>query len=429
MKALVVIAEGMDPTLMASEMADGALPWFKQLRERGRHRDLDCGPVPYEPSNLATAFAGVNPGAHGCFSYWSAHSSGEMPRILDATDVRAARLWEWDEMKDLRISVVNVQLTHPPAPLNGTLISYPMNNSMNTTYPRRLLSDLQRQGVRYAHDVSLFYTGQPFDQFAKDAFRIAAGQLDTAMALAADVDVMVVNLTLPDRLSHFLWYELDSTDQTQRPHILRAYDFVDEACRRLESLQPDAMLVFSEIGFGKLDGFFSIDRHLQQAGLQVLDDNGQVDVQRSLAMETVQGSHGVMLCADLCGTGQASQASIDRVRDFLLQIRFDDGRPAIADVRHREEVYHGAFTHLAPTLVVRPADEKRPPLGDPRWATHVRRTSQSGWHRDKGFVVLASGHALHPERGPVQLQQIAPTIAQLAGRDPARQCEMAGLLQ
>ena len=59
MKALVVIAEGMDPTLMASEMADGALPWFKQLRERGRHRDLDCGPVPYEPSNLATAFAGV----------------------------------------------------------------------------------------------------------------------------------------------------------------------------------------------------------------------------------------------------------------------------------------------------------------------------------------------------------------------------------
>ena len=34
MKALVVIAEGMDPTLMASEMADGALPWFKQLRER-----------------------------------------------------------------------------------------------------------------------------------------------------------------------------------------------------------------------------------------------------------------------------------------------------------------------------------------------------------------------------------------------------------
>jgi predicted AlkP superfamily phosphohydrolase/phosphomutase len=419
----------MDPVLMASEMANGSLPWFKALRDRDRYRSLDCGPVPYEPSNLATAFSGVNPGVHGCFSYWSAHSGGEIPRILDASDVRASRLWEWDEMKGVRVSVVNVQLTHPPAPVNGTLISYPMNNSMNTTYPRRLLSDLQRQGVRYAHDVSLFYTGQPFEEFAKDAFRIAAAQLDTAMALAPDADVMIVNLTLPDRLSHFLWYELDAAEQRARPHILQAYDFVDDACRRLETLGAESMLVFSEIGFGKLDGFFSIDRYLQQEGLQFLDENGQVDLQRSVAMETAQGSHGVMLCADLGGTGQATQASIDQVREFLLQIRFDDGQPALAEVRHRDELYRGPFTHLGPTLVVRPADEKRPPLGDPRWAKHVRRTSQSGWHRDQGFIALAGGPSLRPHSGSVELQQIAPTIAQLAGREPARQCEMGGFLQ
>ena len=36
-------------------------------------------------------------------------------------------------------------------------------------------------------------------------------------------------------------------------------------------------------------------------------------------METAQGSHGVMLCADLGGTGQATQASIEQVREFLLE--------------------------------------------------------------------------------------------------------------
>ena len=83
MKALIIIAEGMDPLVLEQEVAKGNLPWFSNYLQRQRYRRLDCGPVPYEPSNLATAFTGVNPGQHGCFSYWSAHSSGEMPRVLE----------------------------------------------------------------------------------------------------------------------------------------------------------------------------------------------------------------------------------------------------------------------------------------------------------------------------------------------------------
>ena len=430
MKALVIIVEGMDPLVLRQQVDQGHLPWFAQQMQRQRYRPLDCGPVPYEPSNLATAFTGVNPGQHGCFSYWSAHSSGEMPRVLVTDDVRRQRVWEWAELSDLRFNVVNVQLTHPPKPLNGSLITYPMQYSLNTSHPRNLLSELHRKGVRYAHDVTLFYRGEPFEEFARNAWRIASAQLDTAMELAQDTDVMIVNLTLVDRLSHFLWYELkNATADGPRPAVLRGYDFIDEACRKLQALQPETTLVFSEIGFGELDGFFSIDRHLQRAGLQVLDADGQIDLARSVAMETVQGSHGVMLCRDLGNDGKASAPEIDMVRQFLGEIRFDDGSPALAAVRHRDELYRGEFSHLAPTLVVRPADEKRPPLGELRWATHVRRTSQSGWHRDKGFVIVDSPHAFAAPDDTAQLQQIAPTIAHLLDRPAAAQCEMASLLQ
>lgn len=423
MKTLIVIAEGMDPLVLESEVAKGRLPWFSQRLGAHSYRHLNCGPVPYEPSNLATAFSGVNPGRHGCFSYWSAHSSGEIPRILETTDVMAPRLWEWPEMAGQRFAVVNVQLTHPPRPLNGTLITYPMHNSMNTSHPRSLLRDLNAQGVRYAHDVSLFYTGQPFDEFAAQAFRIAEHQLDSAMALAQEADVMIVNLTLADRLSHFMWYEMLESEPAQRPQILRAYDFIDRACARLQSLAPESMLVFSEMGFGELAGFFSIDQHLRAAGLQVLDEQGQVDLKRSVALETVQGSHGVMLCADLCNEGHASAAQRQAVMQCLSDIRFADGQPALASVRAREEVYQGPHTHLAPSLIVTPADPKRPPLGDPRWANHVRRTAQSGWHRDCGFVLL-DGARIKAAPGPLQLQQIAPTIAGLSGCQAAAQCEM-----
>ncbi|BAQ75373.1 hypothetical protein MmcP [Pseudomonas sp. Os17] len=425
MKTLIVIAEGMDPQVLESEVAKGRLPWFSQRLGAKTYRHLDCGPVPYEPSNLATAFSGVNPGRHGCFSYWSAHSSGEIPRILEATDVMASRLWEWPEMADLRFAVVNVQLTHPPRPLNGTLITYPMQNSMNTSHPRSLLRDLNAQGVRYAHDVSLFYTGQPFEEFAAQAMRIAEHQLDSAMALGAEADVMIVNLTLADRLSHFMWYEMLDPEPARRPQILQAYDFIDRACARLQTLAPESMLVFSEMGFGELKGFFSINQHLQAAGLQVLDPQGQVDLQRSVALETVQGSHGVMLCRDLCNEGRASDAERQAVMQCLEAMRFADGQPALAVVRPREAVYQGPYSHLAPSLIVTPADARRPPLGDPRWASHVRRTAQSGWHRECGFVLL-DGAWIDAAPGPLQLQQIAPTIAGLSGCQASDQCEMPG---
>ena len=406
------------------------MPWFAQQVQRQNYRQLDCGPVPYEPSNLATAFTGVNPGKHGCFSYWSSHSTGEMPRVLVTDDVQCQRVWEWDELSDLRFNVVNVQVTHPPKPLNGSLITYPMGLSLNTSYPRKLLSDLHIKGIRYAHDVTLFYRGESFEDFTNEAFKIANAQLETALELAKDTDVMIINLTLIDRLSHFLWYELNKgTESDVRPAVLRGYDFIDDACHRLQALQPESTMVFSEIGFGQLDGFFSIDLHLQRAGLQVLDADGQIDLTKSVAMETVQGSHGVMLCKDLCNQGEASTDEIEMVREFLKSIRFDDGTLALSAVHHRDELYHGKFTHLAPPFVVKPADEKRPPLGELRWANHVRRTAQAGWHRDKGFVIVDSVHSFASLDGPAQLQQIAPTIAHFLNRPAASQCEMSSLLR
>ncbi|UXH76106.1 alkaline phosphatase family protein [Roseateles amylovorans] len=428
MKALIVIAEGMDPTVLTREVAAGRLPWFgEQMRQR-RYAPMDCGPVPYEPVNLATAFSGMNPGRHGCFSYWSAHSAGEMPRVLVTDDVQVPRVWEWESLSDLRFSVVNVQLTHPPKPLNGRLISYPMQYTMNASHPRSLLSDLLREGVRYAHDVTLFYRGESFDEFAAQAWRVAAAQLQAAQALARDTDVMIVNLTLIDRVSHFLWYEMRDPAPPQRPTVLRAYDFVDQACRALQALGAETTMVFSEMGFGELDGFVSIDDLLLQAGLQHRDADGQVDLARSLAMETVQGSHGVMLCRDLCNTGRATAAEIDTVRQALAALRFPNGQPVIGSVHHRDELYTGPFRHLAPSLVIKPADERRPPLGERRWATHVRRTAQSGWHRDRGFMVLDAPGAELPQGQPVQLQQIAPTIAEMLGREAPAGCERPSLM-
>jgi predicted AlkP superfamily phosphohydrolase/phosphomutase len=427
MKTLVIIVEGMDAVVMHDEIAKGHLPWFADQIERKNYRPLSCGPVPYEPTNLATAFAGVNPGQHGCFSYWASHAGTEMPKILDADDVKAKRVWEWDEMADLAINVVNVQLTHPPKPINGKMISYLMNNSLNASYPRNLLYKMSKDGIRYAHDVSLFYHGEPFEDFGKMAFQIAEYQLQAAIELSKETEIMIVNLTLIDRVSHFLWYELQNDDPANRPFVLAAYDFVDDACRRLQALGAENTLVFSETGFGELTHFVSINDYLEQAGLLTKTADDRIDLDKSVAMEAVQGTHGIMLLSDLYNEGSATYSEIADVTSCLTEATFEDGTPVLSNVRHREDVYSGDHVNLAATLIVEPEDPKRPPLGDPRWAEHVRRHAQSAWHRTSGLVVLDGTERISPQMKVAELEQIAPTISLLSGRDPAKQCEKEAL--
>lgn len=433
LKHLIAVAEGVEPTVLRREMDAGRLPWFSKIAQEGRWWDMDCGPVPYEPTNLASAFSGQGPGEHGCFSYWAIRDGGNKPRVLETPDVKVKRFWEWPELQDVRVSVINVQLTHPPQPLNGNLITYPMLATLRACYPNDLLGRLSRNGVRYAHDVTVFYKGQDLDSFAAEAQRAANYQLDTALALADDCDVMVFNFTLPDRLSHFLWHELEQPEHewTRRPHILQAYDFVDQACARLSEKVTGSTMVFSEIGFGGIDGFVSIDKLLQNVGLQYLDEDGGVDLQRSLAFEAVQGSHGIILAQGMRNGGSIARnpGDFDVVREALLGFKFEDGTPVLAAANHRDDVYTGPWRHLGPDIIIKPTDPRRPPLGDPRWADHVLRNDQSGWHRDQGFVMVSGPTAsrfLNVEK--VSLESIAPTIARLMGRDVPSVCAAPSLV-
>lgn len=432
-KLVIAIAEGVEIDLLRREVARGSLPWWKRALSSGGAFALDCGPVPYEPSNLATAFSGVGPGCHGCFSYWKIHE-GDPPDVLLSGDVKAERLWNWPELGDLRFGVVNVQLTHPPRPLNGGIVSYLMQQSLHVTWPPELRQTLTGQGLRFAHDVSAFYKGGPLDEFAAEIQRIARYQFELTLAMAQDCDVLVANFTIADRLSHFLWAEIDAAESTGRtPQVIESYRFLDRAFAELEALAGDAaMLVFTEMGFGRLKGFVSLDSMLRERGLQVVDGNGRVDPVRSLAREAVQGSHGLNLVLGNMPPAERHRSphydrKVEELCSALLDLRFSEGDRVLLTALPREQVYEGPWVHLAPDVVVMPADPERPPLGDSRWANHVRRDLQTGWHRTGGFGILVNAPGT-VDGGLASLEQIAPTACRLLGRDVPGRCTAAPLL-
>ncbi len=437
MTNIVAIVEGVERSLLNQQVESGTLPWFKNAINTGHYYQLDTGPVPYEPSNLASAFSGVGPGHHGCFSYWEIHNQHLKPRVLDANDVKVPRVWEWKELEDCKFSVVNVQLTHPPKPINGNLISYLMQQSLHATYPPELQKDLNKRGIRYAHDVSMFYNGETADKFAYEILRIAKYQLNAALEIGKDCDLLIINLTAADRLSHFLWSEIENNNTLNRlPYIIQSYQFIDAALKKLETLlnSNDSMMVFSEIGFGHINHFVSLDAQFQAMGMQNLDSAGEVSIDKSLAREAVQGSHGINLInqnkvSNWAPGNSLYEAQQNEICQALLNMTFEDGTSIIESVKIKEELYPGPYMHLAPDIVVKPADPARPPLGDPRWAKHVHRHLQTGWHRDGGFCIMSNKNHSYRQVETAHLESIAPTIATMLNRDCASHCKEESLLQ
>jgi predicted AlkP superfamily phosphohydrolase/phosphomutase len=336
-----------------------------------------------------------------------------MPAVLTSADVRAPMLWHWPQIADLRTAVVNVQLTHPPEPINGSILSYLMGQSLRYSYPSELAHDLSRQGMAYGHDVSVFYRGEGADSFHRRVMQVARNQLEAACALARTHDLLIVNLTAVDRLSHFLWRDMETGCRPDQSRLADAYGFVDAALARLEVLAgDDPMIVFSEIGFGPLERFESLDDLLATGGFLSLDRDGEVDPSATRAREAPQGSHGILLDESAApGSGLAEE-----VAACLLEGRAADGKRLVAQVLRREEIYPGPALHLAPDLVVVPESPERPPLGDRRWARHVNRGLQTGWHRDMGWIAFRGADAA--SEGPAKLEAIAPTIVALLGREP-----------
>lgn len=414
MALVVAIAEGADIGLLRSPRGRLLCPWLREALVGETAWDLECGPAPYEPSNLATAFTGKGRGHHGCFSYWRIHSGRDAPpAVLTSSDVLAPRLWNWPQLAGKRFALVNVQLTFPPQPVDGVVLAYLMEQTLRYTWPRDLAHDLKQRGLSYGHDVSVFYRGEPPETYFEAILKVARYQLETALALGAEHDILIVNLTIVDRLSHFLWHELDEAGGTAPSRPWRGYAFLDEALARLDRIAGDnPMLVFSEIGFGPLDGFERLDTALAEGGFCRLDAAGHVDEDCWRAREAVQGSHGIVL-------KEESPILRDEVANCLFAARNARGEKLVSRVMPREALYDGPALTLAPDLVITPADPRRPPMGDLRWAAHVNRSLQTGWHRDGGFVCVKRARRLSET---ASLEAIAPTIAVLAGCDAPDGC-------
>ncbi|HEX2925540.1 MAG TPA: alkaline phosphatase family protein [Ruminiclostridium sp.] len=423
-KLAVLVLEGISNHLLDSWCLKGFLPNLSALRSK-QGGFLESLTVPYEASALQTAFTGYSPGEHGVFSYWKIHNPDYVPQIWGSNELYKPYIWQREEFQDKKFAVINIFGTHPPYSINGSMITYLFKQSLHACYPKNLLKGLANEGYGYGQDVSMFYSGQPREEFLRGLLQVESCRVRIAEKMMADSDILIANLTIADRASHFYWQEIEdgSPIALEDSALLKSYQVLDKAVGEFVELLGgnSNLFIFSDIGFGSLREFVSINELLRQGGFLTRTAENQVDWNKSKAFETVQGSHGV----DIHLKGRYSSGTVEKgdfkkicseVAEYLKGlINPKTGFLYFSDVIPSGELYPGEHCNEAPDLIVRPADERYLPLGDDYWARRVHREYQSGWHRRECFWT-GSGPAFQGVKGNGAIADIAPTIFRLSGR-------------
>ncbi|MFK3979423.1 alkaline phosphatase family protein [Micromonospora sp. NPDC050397] len=426
-RAIVLIAEGVETSLVA-RWGPERLPNFHRLFAEGAGGLMHSEFVPYEPSGLFTAFTGVEPATHGCFSYWEVHTPDYVPRVLDSGDSRRPFLWHRPELGDRTVAVINVFGTHPVQPVNGHVISYPMRSTLHACHPRDLPIQLAEVGIKPVHDVTVWFAGQPKSErvpliLGADEQRAAAALHLLRGGLGTPPDLTIVNMTAIDRLSHFYWQELEPGSQVAEDDqaIFQAYQLCDRLLGELLDLVDGStsLFCFSEIGFGPLRSYQSVNDVLAKAGLLTYAADGVIDFTRTRAFEAVQGAAGVNL--NLVGrqrdgvvTGAEYDSVLAEVRAVLTEyVNPLTGRLFLADAIPRDKIHTGPAIEEAPDLIMEPADWRYLAFGDMYWVSRVTRWLQSGWHRRDSFWGGVGPAFVPGSGGAGSLTDVMPTIAQM----------------
>lgn len=413
--------------------------WFPHLSavfQSAAGGRLETHPVPYEPSILESAFTGATPGDHGVFSMWRMRerSVAEVPRVIERDDRSAPYLWEWPEFAGRRAVVVNVIGSHPPRPMPGIIVTYPFQQTTRCAWPKSVLPALIESGTPMAHDVCVFFR-EGADRRAFEAAVTRVEQLRLAALatlLSEKADLFVCNLTIADRLSHFLFDEVTpgSPMADEDTALWRAHGLLDNVVRDLlaELGADDHLLVFTDLGFGPLRKFISVNDLLARHGFYAEGAPTIPDPARCLAFETVQGSHGLVVSRrDRFADGLLGDPAAERIEaeiaDMLREARDEDtGRPLFRTVVRGCELYPGRRAADAPDIVFLPDDEACQPLGHPYWARHVSRHCQTGWHRAEAAWGLVGPRAARLGRRTLAVGGLARVLADLLDLDAPDLC-------
>jgi predicted AlkP superfamily phosphohydrolase/phosphomutase len=279
-KVFCIGLDGATFDLIQPFIAQGKLPTFKKLMERGAWSELRSTVPPVTASAWSSFMTGKNPGAHGLYDFMQRRANSYDLAPVSARDRDGKAIWDLMGDAGKRVIVMNVPVTWLPQPVNGLLITGMLTprNAENYTYPKELAEELRREIGDY-----IVYSDEVYSKGRGETFLNALKYSATQRVRAADyllqkypADFFMLVFPETDTVSHGLWSAYDPTHHDHNPAeaeklrdgILEIYEHIDGLLERLitNHQSPISILLMSDHGHGPVRNFLYVNNFLAQRG-------------------------------------------------------------------------------------------------------------------------------------------------------------------
>lgn len=364
-RVVVIGIDGTPYSLITRLMDEGRLPHLSALVQQGHIQSLNSVYPTVSSVAWSTYMTGVNPAQHRIFGFVDRELGSYETFIPTASHMRAPALWE--KLSDIgkRVVVMNVPVTFPPKVVKGILISGFLSPSLDrATYPASVSRELKAMGYRL--DIDPWKEGESKEKLLED-LRLTLARRAEAMIHLMDNepwDFFQCHIMETDRLHHFLWEDMITSDPKYSLAFYDCYAQIDEVLGQMAQRLDDrtTLIVLSDHGFCTLKWEVQVNYWLTERGwlhFEKTPPQSLADISpQARAFSLIPGR----LYINLQGRepkGSVAPADYGRVREELATAAMeisdpDSGEPMIEKVLCREDIYEGPHLEEAADLILVP---------------------------------------------------------------------------
>jgi predicted AlkP superfamily phosphohydrolase/phosphomutase len=453
-RTLLLGVDGATFSVLDALMADGTMPFLRELVDGGTRANLMSTVNPLTAQAWPALMTGRTPGNHGLLDFvqFQPRPGGGHFRFTTSRDLACETIWARAGRQGRTVTALNFFGLYPPVPVNGHTIAafVPWRHLKDAVHPPELYARLQSLPGFDRRELAM-----DLDLEKKCLAGLAEGELtdwielhlrrdrqwlDIATYLLENdpSDIFAIVFDGADKLQHACWPFIDPelaraatspAERATRELCLAYFRQIDGILARLVELSgPDTRtLVVSDHGFGPTTEVFYVNTWLEQQGLLRWADRATPDTDGRLAEDRVKSQvmmidweHTDAYAVSPSSNGIFLAPGREHLRDELAAALLaasdpDGGPPIVTSVRTREDAYPGPCGDRAPHLLLTLRDggfisvlRSEGPL--------KRREQPAGTHRPAGVFIAAGPGVRRGVSVPaLSILDVAPLIMHSAG--------------